>query len=164
MGLLFRLPFQLLAMLLRRLIGRDGADDTVSVPRPSPTPREAPPTAAPSVPPSPPPTTADEAIARRVEREAAAPVRPVATPPEPPIPAMGDNGHVDREATVVESIGPAADVGSAITVDEPWDGYDRMAATAVIERVRGSDPATKAVVRLYEQQHKARATVLRATG
>jgi hypothetical protein len=34
----------------------------------------------------------------------------------------------------------------------------------VVQRVRGSDEATKAVVLLYEQQHKARATVLRAAG
>ncbi|MCW3003498.1 MAG: hypothetical protein JWQ20_2796 [Conexibacter sp.] len=164
MAFLFRLPFQLLALLLRRLIGRDGAGDAVFVPAPAPwPPGEAPSPPASAAAPSPPPTSADEAIARRVEREAAAPRRPIATPPEPPMPGLGDNGHVDREATVVESIGPAADVGSAITVDEPWDGYDGMAATAVIQRVRGSDAATKAVVRLYEQQHKARATVLRAT-
>jgi hypothetical protein len=177
MVLLFRLPLMLLELLLRRLMGRDDDDGATFVPTPAP-PTPAPgPTAAdgPLAPPSP---TAEEAIARRVEREAARAPAPAPAPAPPPAPAPApaaprsrrarrsvlDNGHVDSEPTVVESFGPAGDVGSAITVDEPWDGYDGMAATAVIARVRGSDEATKAVVRLYEQQHKARATVLRATG
>jgi hypothetical protein len=166
MVLLFRLPYLLLETLLRRLMGRDDDDDVTFVPAPTPTatptptrPRQrtAPPAGA--APAGPPPPTAEEAIARRVEREAApAPAR------EPSLRAVADNGHVETEATVVESFGPAGDVGSAITVDPPWEGYDGMAATAVVQRVRGSDEATKAVVRLYEQQHKARMTVLRATG
>jgi hypothetical protein len=37
-----------------------------------------------------------------------------------------------------------------------------MAAAAVVERLRGADGATKGVVALYEQRHKARRTVLAA--
>jgi hypothetical protein len=164
------------------------ADAPPAAPAP---PRPAPPSGrGPAA--GPPPPTAAEAIARRVAREAAAtppppppapapdpepqaappaaraarraprPRRPVAAA-APDLRAVSDNGHVETESTLVESFGAPGDVGSAITVDAPWDDYDGMAAAAVIARVRGSDEATKAVVRMYEQQHKQRATVLRAT-
>jgi hypothetical protein len=165
MALLFRLPFMLIELLLRRLLGRDGDDDAwapaPTAPPPSPAARATPQRPAAD---GPAPPTADEAIERRVAREAAAPPPPPPPPDaSPPLRAVGDDGHVDREATVVESFGPADDVGGTVTVDEPWEGYDRQAAAAIVQRVRGADAATKAVVRLYEQQHKARATVLRAS-
>jgi hypothetical protein len=166
MALLFRLPFMLIELLLRRLLGRDGDDDAwapaPTAPPPSPAARATP---QPPAADGPAPPTADEAIERRFAREAAAPPPPPPppAPAAPPLRAVGDDGHVDREATVVESFGPADDVGGTVTVDEPWDGYDRQAAAAIVQRVRGADAATKAVVRLYEQQHKARATVLRAS-
>jgi hypothetical protein len=199
MVLLFRLPFLLLELLLRRVFGHDhddGEDGATFMPADVPAPpRQAPSTGAGAA--GPPPPTAAEAIARREAREAAAapPPPPAPTPapvpdsepqaaPAPPAPgpaaraprprrpaadavsnlrAVSDNGHVETESTLVESFGAPGDVGSAITVDAPWDGYDGMAAAAVIARVRGADDATKAVVRMYEQQHKKRATVLRAT-
>jgi hypothetical protein len=125
----------------------------------TPPPPRAPraPASARAAAPEPPTPTAEEAIERRFAREAAAPPAPLR--------AVGDDdGHVDVEVEVVESFGPADDVGSALTVDEPWSGYDGQPASAIASRVRGADSATKAVVRLYEQQHKKRATVLRATG
>jgi hypothetical protein len=155
---------------------------------PGPTARPAPAPPAPPTPPraraprapasAPPPApeaptpTAEEAIERRFAREAAAPPPPppppapsrAKTPPRPLRAVGGDDGRVDTEAEIVESFGPAGDVGSALTVDEPWSGYDGQPASAIVARVRGADTATKAVVRLYEQQHKKRATVLRATG
>jgi hypothetical protein len=187
MALLFRLPLLLIELLLRRLLGRDGDDDTwaaaPTAPPESPAARATPQPGAPagaagrgapSAPAAPsaaaarteaapPPPTAQEAIDRRNAREATAAAAP---PPEPlePLRPVGDDGHVDREATVVESFGPADDVGGTITVDEPWPGYDAQPASAIVQRVRVADGATKAVVRLYEQQHKARSTVLRATG
>jgi hypothetical protein len=125
--------------------------------------------AAPPPPPAPPkPRTPP---ARTNGGRAAAPRPSRARTPEPPAPeaapplrAVPDEGHVDREAELVESVGPAEDVVATFDVAEPWDGYDAMAANAIISRLRGADPATKGVVRLYEQQHKKRATVLRATG
>jgi hypothetical protein len=198
MVFLFRLPFLLIELLLRRVLRRDhdhGDDDATYVPVPEP--REAPSGGADFA--GPPPPTAEEAIARRVAREAAYtppaptpepgsttaagpdPDREPAAPATPPaarrtprprrpaadatadLRAVSDNGHVETESTLVESFGSPGDVGSAISVDAPWDGYDAMAASAVVARVRGSDEATKAVVRMYEQQHKKRATVLRAT-
>jgi hypothetical protein len=181
MQLLFRLPLTLLEMALRRglraLLGLTGfvrgdeADDLVvpttepaAAPGRAPSPAAAP--AAPAAPASPPPPTAEEAIARRRAREAAAANGGPAPAPAPASsrPRPIHETHVDREAEVVESFGPAEDVVATIQVDEPWDGYDGMPATAIVTRLRGADPATKGVVRMYEQQHKRRATVLRATG
>jgi hypothetical protein len=178
MGLLFRLPLLLLELLLRRLFGR-GDDATASVVTP-----EAARAAAAPAPPAPPttgpaptftgaaangapPPTADEAIERRLEREAVEQVAPDPAPPTPLRPISGHDDHVDLETEVVESFGPAddvGDVGGTITVDEPWPGYDAANATSIVQRLRDADAATKAVVALYERGHRNRATVLRAAG
>jgi hypothetical protein len=156
MSLLFRLPILLLELLWRRLFGRGEQE------RFAPTPA-AQRTTAPAFPTSAPSPTADEAIERRAAREAAEAEIDL-TPPTPLRP-ISDAGHLDEDADVlVESFGPADDVGATITVEEPWDGYAQQPATAIVARLRGADPATKAVVALYERGHKGRATVLRATG
>jgi hypothetical protein len=158
MSLLFRLPFLLLELLLRRLFRREDQERFVPTPAPAAEWTMAPPfTAAP-------PPTADEAIDRRVARETAEAAAQDVTPPTPLRP-IGDAGHLDQDAdTLVESFGPARDVGATITVEEPWDGYAQQPATAIVARLRDADPATKAVVALYERGHKGRATILRATG
>jgi hypothetical protein len=163
MVLLFRLPFLLLELLLRRVFGREEEERFAAAPAPPSTrQRPAPPAPAAASPNGAPPPTADEAIERRWEREAEL----VADPPPPPTPLrpISDTGHLDDDAELVESFGPADDVGGTITVQEPWDGYAGQPATAIVARLRGADPATKAVVALYERGHKNRATVLRATG
>ena len=71
--------------------------------------------------------------------------------------------HVDREAALAYEAGPSDDVGAEVHVDAPWDGYDRMRAADIVARLRSADAATRAVVRLYEQQGKARSSVLAAT-
>jgi hypothetical protein len=182
MQLLFRLPFLLLEMLLRRsarvladlvVLVRGGDADVVAepafAPEPAPAaaPEPAPAAAAPEAPPAPtgpPPPTADEALARRAAREAAE-ANGAGTPDiaSARVRPLREGPHVDREAEVVESVGPADDVVATIEVDEPWEGYDAMPATAIVARLRDGDEATRAVVRLYEQRHKNRATVLRAT-
>ena len=48
-------------------------------------------------------------------------------------------------------------------VDAPWEGYDEMKATEVVLRVRESPPAVRAMVRLYEETHKNRRSILDAT-
>jgi hypothetical protein len=179
MLLIFRLPFILaetalrqglaaLEALLRLVRGGEAEDDRFAAAAPEPRVRYAgdrPAAVAPrpAAAPGPPPPTAEEAIARRRAREAAnrppPPARPAPEPRRPP--ATGP--HVDREAEVVESLGPAEGPHATLQVEAPWDGYDAMAANAVIERIRGADEATKAVVRLYEQMHKKRRTVLAAT-
>ncbi len=153
MTFLFRLPFLLLEQLLRRLLGREDQERFAPTAQPS--------TERASSAPVPPPT-AEEAIARRIVREDEAAASDL-TPPTPLRP-IGDAGHLDGGDPLVESFGPADDVGATITVEEPWDGYAQQPAAAIVARLRGADPATKAVVALYERGHKQRATVLRATG
>jgi hypothetical protein len=173
MLLLFRLPLLLLETLLRRLLRRGEQERFAPTAAPERPPAPERPVAPPftATAPSPsangaPPPTADEAIERRIAREAAeaAAAEEDLTPPTPLRP-IGDVGHLDQDADVlVESFGPADDVGATITVDEPWEGYAKEPATAIVARLRGADPATKAVVALYERGHKRRATVLRAAG
>jgi hypothetical protein len=166
MGLLFRLPLMLFEYLLRRLFG--GGQDTYAPATPSPSSSPVAPVAEPFVgyaspptPPPPEPPTADEVLDRRADRDATAtsgsvtPLRPI---------SEARNGHVDTEPEIVESFGPADDVGGTITVEEPWDGYATQPVSAIITRLRDADAATKAVVALYERGHKNRKTVLKATG
>lgn len=175
MNLVFRLPILLLEALVRRsaeVLGgivavlRGSGDEGAGPGGPAVAERPAgPPTTAP--PPrrtaegagGPPPPTAEEALERRFEREAAA----AATEPPGEPDRFGAPRHVSRDAEVVESFGDPDDVGAAIEVDEPWPGYAGEPANAIVTRLRNADEATRAVVRLYEQRHKKRATVLRAT-
>jgi hypothetical protein len=159
--LLFRLPFLLLELLLRRLFGREEQERFAPTPERERTTAQAFTATPPSVDGAPPPT-ADEAIERRIAREEVEAETDLTPPTLRPI---GDAGHLDTgDDALVESFGPAEDVGATITVEEPWDGYAQQPATAIVARLRGADPATKAVVALYERGHKGRATVLRATG
>jgi len=64
----------------------------------------------------------------------------------------------------VASFGPSDDPSPTLDVQAPWDGYDAQPAAEVVKRVREGDEATKAVVLLYERQHKARSTIIRAAG
>ena len=67
------------------------------------------------------------------------------------------------DATIAETEGAAAPAAT-VHVDPPWEGYDKMKAADIVDRVSSADPATKAVVRLYEQTHKKRKSILAATG
>ena len=71
--------------------------------------------------------------------------------------------HVDSEPVVAYEAGPSDDVGAEVHVDVPWEGYDSMRANEIVARLRAADDATRAVVRLYESQGKARSSVLAAT-
>lgn len=111
---------------------------------------------------------AQEARARRARPRAAA--RPAPTPVPDPAPSpeaelLGEEpAHVTRGDEPVASFGPADDPSPTLTVQAPWDGYDAQPAAEIVKRVRAGDEATKAVVLLYEQGHKARVSVLRAAG
>ncbi len=48
-------------------------------------------------------------------------------------------------------------------VEEPWPGYDAMTVGDVLERLTGANATLRAMVRLYEETHKNRKGVLRAT-
>ena len=129
------------------------ADATATATAPAPPPPVAASPAPPVAASSPPPVAA-----------------PPATPelsPEPPIEVVPDltRGEAarireaDREAETTED-----SPGAVVHVDEPWQGYKAMKAPEIIDRLRVSDDAVKAVVLLYEGSHRGRKTVLRAAG
>lgn len=167
MHTLLRLPLVLLELALRdglslargllRLVGP--SEDSPPPPPPGPAARPDPA--------APPPVRADAAMqrtrARERERARAAAPAPTAAP-APEAERLGEVPlHVSREAEAVASFGPSGDGGpAAIGVIAPWKGYAVQPAAEIVARVRKADEATKAVVLLYEQGHKSRATVLRA--
>ncbi len=170
---LLRLPLTLLGLAIRdslsiarsalRLLqpssagGEEQRVAPVAPARPGPRPDPA----------APPPVDAGAALRRTRERErarATAPAAaPAASPPAPEAERLGERpAHVSREAAPVASFGPAGDAQASLSVQAPWKGYELQPAPDIIARVRGADEATKAVVLLYEQQHKRRTTVLKA--
>lgn len=68
----------------------------------------------------------------------------------------------DASPDLVESEGAAAP-GAQIRVDQPFEGYDKLKAPEIVARAKAADPAEKAVIRLYEQTHKKRKSILDAT-
>jgi hypothetical protein len=134
-----RIGLRLAGFVLRRvgLLGEDEAPPRRQPERPPVRPRE--------------PVRWDERpSARRRERAAA-------RPPEP--------AHVEQELEVVAEVAdPGAEEGPGpqISVAEPWDGYSRMRASDVIDRLAAATPEELAVVQLYEGAHKRRKTVLEA--
>jgi ferritin-like metal-binding protein YciE len=68
----------------------------------------------------------------------------------------------NAEEIAVETEG-GAEPGPEIHVEPPWEGYDRMKASEIVARVRDAPPAVKAMVRLYEETHKGRKSILDAT-
>jgi hypothetical protein len=82
---------------------------------------------------------------------------------DPPTPESRFKRDSDTdEDELVESEGSASP-GATLRIDEPFDGYDRLKAPEIVARVRESDDAVKAVVRLYESTHKKRKSILSAT-
>jgi hypothetical protein len=84
--------------------------------------------------------------------------RPAPAEPEPA-------AHVSEEAELVREFAePGAEEGAGadVTVSEPWQGYGRMTAKQVIERLGDATPAELAAVRLYESGNRSRQTVLTA--
>jgi hypothetical protein len=77
--------------------------------------------------------------------------------------AAPTGGHTEEEPDELVETEGAADPGANLRVSEPFDGYDKLRAPEIVARVRESDPATKAVVRLYEQTHRKRKSILAAT-
>lgn len=108
-------------------------------------------------------------------RPPAPPTRvPTATPPvtapepepEPePLPPvtelLTDRKTVDDEPELVETEGGAT-AGPELHVDPPWQGYEQMTAADIVDRLVLADAAERAVVLLYEQQHKQRKSILAA--
>jgi hypothetical protein len=98
----------------------------------------------------------------------AAPARPrrPAPAPVPPSPHRDDLTGADaarlREAEREAEFGPDGP-GPELRVEAPWPGYDAMNIDQVLDRLTGADPTLRAMVRLYEETHKNRKGVLRAT-
>lgn len=73
--------------------------------------------------------------------------------------------HVSEEPELVEEFaeqGAEDGAGAEVRIDEPWDGYARMRAQDVIDRIATATAAELAAVNLYEGAHGARQTVLDA--
>jgi hypothetical protein len=89
-----------------------------------------------------------------------------APPPPAPSPHVNDltsadaarNREAEREAQASLD-GP----GPELRVEAPWPDYDAMNVGQVLDRLTGTDQTTRAMVRLYEETHKNRKGVLRAT-
>jgi len=95
---------------------------------------------------------------------------------EPPATAIVDDAppavpdelipdHVDEEVVLVAEVaeeGAEDGAGPELTVEAPWDGYDRMTAAAIRDRLEAANPVEAAAVELYESTHKNRRTVMDA--
>lgn len=100
---------------------------------------------------------------------AAPPARPVPAAPEAPAPETP--GDVFEELTGLKTIDDTPELvetegagspGAELHVDPPWAGYERMSAADIVDRLVVADAAEKAVVRLYEQRHRRRRSILAA--
>jgi hypothetical protein len=103
---------------------------------------------------------------RPVTREPAQ--RPAPPPPaaEPPVEAERvEEEHVDEGTVLVAEVAePGAEegAGAQLEVEEPWDGYDRMKADEIVERLSTASREEVAAVQLYEAVNSSRSTVLEA--
>jgi hypothetical protein len=110
----------------------------------------------------------------RKQSPAPAPARTEARPPEPAVrsapeavltPEPPAPAHVETETELVAEIadpGAVDGAGAEVEVAAPWDGYDRLTAADVADRVAAASPAELGVVALYERANRGRQTVLRA--
>src|SRR5829696_7935764 len=150
-----------------------GSRAAPSPPPPAPSPPPPTPPSAPVTPlreggrrvPAPPPAAPRPAARRaraRVQEPPqpppAPPVTPEAVPPEP-TPGEAARERASRREAETTSDSP----GPQIRIDEPWAGYRKQPAGEIVQRLNGSDEATKAVVRLYESSHRKRKSILAAT-
>ncbi|MFI5039757.1 MAG: hypothetical protein ACHQCG_07435 [Solirubrobacterales bacterium] len=89
-------------------------------------------------------------------------IPPIAPPPEPEPPTPVEPVHVSEEPELVSEVAePGAEdgAGASVTIKEPWQGYARMTAKQVIERLADATPAELAAVQLYESINRDRQTV-----
>jgi hypothetical protein len=97
--------------------------------------------------------------------EQAAPVAVADAPPAVPDELIPD--HVDEEVVLVAETaeeGAEDGAGAELHVEAPWDGYDKMTAADIRDRLAAASPAEAAAVELYETTHKNRSSVLDAAG
>jgi hypothetical protein len=103
----------------------------------------------------------DVAPGVRAEAASAAADSPPAVPDE----LIPD--HVDEEVVLVAEVaeeGAEDGAGPELHIDEPWEGYDRMAAVEVCDRLTAATAELAAAVELYESTRRSRRSVLEAAG
>ena len=91
--------------------------------------------------------------------------RPTVDVEPPAVPDELIPDHADEEVVLVAEVaeeGAEDGAGPELHVDEPWDGYDRMTAAEIRDRLAATDAVMAAAVELYEATHKGRRTVLQA--
>jgi hypothetical protein len=75
--------------------------------------------------------------------------------------------HVDEEVVLVAETaedGAEHGAGPELHVEAPWDGYDKMTAADISDRLAAASPTEAAAVELYETAGKNRRSVLDAAG
>jgi hypothetical protein len=177
-------------LIAARLIGRNGhangadagaaepavwrgpAASSTSSPVDAPAARAAP--AAPAAPPAPaaplapaaPPAPAEPpGPAATAEPPAPAPAAEPPAPAEPVNSLFASTGHIDDEDELVESVAePGAEdgAGAELRIDEPWDGYRKMKAADIIDRLATASREELAAVELYELAGRKRKSVVAA--
>jgi hypothetical protein len=69
---------------------------------------------------------------------------------------------VSEEPELVAEFGPPEEAGAEVEIAEPWEGYDRMKAAEIEQRLVDASDELVVVVQLYEANGRNRQTVLRA--
>jgi len=85
-----------------------------------------------------------------------------ATDAPPAVPDELIPDHVDEGSVLVAEVaeeGAEDGAGAELTVEPPWDGYDRMTAADIGDRLSAGTAAEAAAVELYESTHKNRRSV-----
>jgi hypothetical protein len=83
----------------------------------------------------------------------------------PPVPDELVPDHVDEEPVLVAEVaeeGAQDGAGAELHVAAPWEGYDRMTAADIRDRLAAATAAEAAAVELYESTGKGRRSVLDA--
>ena len=105
----------------------------------------------------------------RFERETAHEPYTSHAPARPPLADHGaaepEPAHITEQPELVGAVAdPGAEGGAGATVHvrEPWEGYKRMRADDVVDRIAAATTAELAAIELFETAGKRRVTVLEA--
>jgi hypothetical protein len=90
---------------------------------------------------------------------------PAAADASPAIPDELIPDHVDEEPVLVAEAaeeGAEDGAGPELHIEEPWNGYAKMTAADIRDRLGAATPVEAAAVELYESAHKSRRSVMDA--
>jgi hypothetical protein len=99
------------------------------------------------------------------EPEDAGPPAPIAPDAPPPVPDELIPDHVDEDPVLVAEAaeeGAEDGAGAELHVEPPWEGYDRMTAADIRDRLTVVTATEAAAVKLYESRRRSRRVVLDA--